>query len=177
MKQIPPLLCVLALAISLAGCQSHDTESQPQQGSSGCLIYQPDQCPTEHAIAVTTESTTTTIDLSFLNTTTTTQSSSNYRANPAPVDTPAPASGDQWDALAQCETGGNWATNTGNGFGGGLQFAHGSGWSTWRSFGGTEYADHPWEATREQQIDIAERVLASSGWGAWPGCASRLGLR
>ena len=79
--------------------------------------------------------------------------------------------GSRWDQLAQCETGGNWSTNTGNGFGGGLQFMHQRSYSTWLSFGGGEFAPHPWEASREQQIDIAERVLASSGWGAWPGCA------
>ena len=82
---------------------------------------------------------------------------------------------DRWDQLAQCETGGNWAANTGNGFGGGLQFMHQRSYSTWRSFGGAEFAPHPWEASREQQIVIAERVLASSGWGAWPGCSRRHG--
>ncbi|MFZ4079463.1 MAG: transglycosylase family protein [Microbacteriaceae bacterium] len=103
-------------------------------------------------------------------TTTTTQ----RRATTPPVPTGnAPASPNQWDRLAACETGGNWAANSGNGYGGGLQFAHSSGWSTWRAFGGEEFTAHPWEATREQQIVIAERVLARSGWGAWPGCMSR----
>ena len=88
-----------------------------------------------------------------------------------------PGDGSRWDQLAQCETGGNWATNTGNGFGGGLQFAHQPSWSTWLSFGGGEFADHPWEASREQQIVVAERVLASSGWGAWPGCTRKFGWR
>lgn len=94
------------------------------------------------------------------------------QADPA---TPVAPSGDRWDQLAQCETGGNWSTNTGNGFGGGLQFMHQRSYSTWLSFGGGEYAPHPWEASREQQIDIAERVLASSGWGAWPGCSRKFG--
>jgi hypothetical protein len=84
--------------------------------------------------------------------------------------------GSQWDRLAQCETGGNWAANTGNGFGGGLQFMHQRSYSTWRSFGGSDYAAHPWEASREQQIAVAEKVLASSGWNAWPGCSRKLGL-
>ena len=83
--------------------------------------------------------------------------------------------GSRWDQLAQCESGGNWSTNTGNGFGGGLQFMHQRSYSTWLSFGGGEFAPHPWEASREQQIDIAERVLASSGWGAWPGCSRKFG--
>ena len=83
--------------------------------------------------------------------------------------------GSRWDQLAQCESGGNWATNTGNGFGGGLQFMHQRSYSTWLSFGGGEFAPHPWEASREQQIIVAEKVLASSGWGAWPGCSRKYG--
>lgn len=97
------------------------------------------------------------------------------------VSTPAaepnydPGDGSRWDRLAQCESGGNWATNTGNGFGGGLQFMHQRSYSTWLSFGGGEFAPHPWEASREQQIVVAEKVLASSGWGAWPGCSRMFG--
>lgn len=86
-----------------------------------------------------------------------------------------PGTGSRWDQLAQCECGGNWGCNTGNGFGGGLQFMHQSGYSTWLSFGGGEFAPNPWDATREEQIVIAERVLASSGWGAWPGCSRKFG--
>lgn len=86
-----------------------------------------------------------------------------------------PGDGSRWDQLAQCECGGNWGCNTGNGFGGGLQFMHQRSYSTWLSFGGGEFAPHPWEATREQQIVVAERVLASSGWGAWPGCSRKFG--
>lgn len=74
-----------------------------------------------------------------------------------------------WDALAQCESGGNWSINTGNGFSGGLQFTP----STWAAYGGT---GSPENASREQQIAVAERVQASQGWGAWPSCASQLGL-
>jgi hypothetical protein len=86
-----------------------------------------------------------------------------------------PGDGSRWDRLAQCECGGNWGCNTGNGFGGGLQFMHQRSYSTWLSFGGGEFAPHPWEASREQQIIIAERVLASSGWSAWPGCSRGFG--
>lgn len=74
-----------------------------------------------------------------------------------------------WDALAQCESGGNWATNTGNGYSGGLQFSA----STWSAYGGTGSAA---DASREQQIAVAEQVQASQGWGAWPSCAAQLGL-
>lgn len=78
-----------------------------------------------------------------------------------------------WDALAHCETGGNWATDSVPGFAGGLGFANG----TWSSMGGTEFAGSAADATREQQIEVAQRVLESAGWGAWPGCSSKLGLR
>ncbi|KWT61698.1 peptidoglycan-binding protein [Streptomyces albus subsp. albus] len=81
--------------------------------------------------------------------------------------------GTTWDRLAGCESGGNWRIDTGNGFSGGLQFAH----STWRSFGGGRYASRASRASRAQQIRVAERVLARQGWGAWPACSSRLGLR
>jgi nucleoid-associated protein YgaU len=79
----------------------------------------------------------------------------------------APAS--DWDALAQCESGGNWGINTGNGFSGGLQFTP----STWAAFGGQ---GAPQNASREQQIAVAENVLAGQGWGAWPACSAKLGL-
>lgn len=74
-----------------------------------------------------------------------------------------------WDALAQCESGGNWNTSTGNGYSGGLQFTP----STWAAYGGT---GDPASASREQQIAVAERVLAGQGWGAWPACSAKLGL-
>lgn len=77
-----------------------------------------------------------------------------------------------WDRLAQCEAGGNWGINTGNGFQGGLQFSP----STWTAHGGGEFAPTANQATREQQIVVAEKVLASQGWGAWPSCSSSLGL-
>lgn len=79
------------------------------------------------------------------------------------------ASGSTWDALAQCESGGNWAINTGNGYYGGLQFSLG----TWQAHGG---AGNPASASRGAQIAVAERVLASQGWGAWPACSAKLGL-
>ncbi|MET9295615.1 transglycosylase family protein [Streptomyces sp. NPDC003077] len=78
-----------------------------------------------------------------------------------------------WTRLAVCESGGRWHIDTGNGFSGGLQFSH----STWRAFGGGAYARRAAHATRSQQIRIAERVLARQGWGAWPACSARLGLR
>ncbi|MEO5320208.1 transglycosylase family protein [Arthrobacter sp. CC3] len=90
-------------------------------------------------------------------------------ATAANAAVPTATSGGTWDALAQCESGGNWSTNTGNGFSGGLQFTD----STWAAYGGTGSAAN---ATREQQIAVAENVQASQGWGAWPACAAKLGL-
>lgn len=74
-----------------------------------------------------------------------------------------PGSGINWDAIAACESGGNWAINTGNGFSGGLQFTP----STWRAYGGQGAAQN---ASREQQIAVAERVKQGQGLGAWPVC-------
>ena len=88
----------------------------------------------------------------------------------APAANAAPDS--DWDRLAQCESGGNWAINTGNGYQGGLQFSP----STWAAYGGTQYAPTANQATREQQIAIAEKTLAGQGWGAWPACSAKLGL-
>ena len=88
-------------------------------------------------------------------------------ANAAVPGASAPAS--TWDSLAQCESGGNWGINTGNGYAGGLQFSP----STWAAYGGTGSAAN---ASREQQIAVAERVQAGQGWGAWPACAAKLGL-
>jgi hypothetical protein len=79
------------------------------------------------------------------------------------------ATDSDWDRLAQCEAGGRWNASTGNGFYGGLQFTL----STWQAYGGT---GSPAAASREQQIAVAERVLAGQGWGAWPACSAKLGL-
>ncbi len=82
------------------------------------------------------------------------------------------ASDADWDSLAQCESGGNWAINNGNGYQGGLQFSP----STWQAYGGAEFAPTANLASREQQIVVAERTLAGQGWGAWPACSAQLGL-
>jgi LysM repeat protein len=78
-----------------------------------------------------------------------------------------------WDAVAKCESGGNWSIITGNGFQGGLQFTP----STWRAFGGTAFATSANHASREEQIAVAERVLAKQGWNAWPVCSRKAGAR
>src|SRR5690349_11943086 len=83
----------------------------------------------------------------------------------------AQASSVNWDAIAQCESGGNWSINTGNGFYGGLQFTKG----TWRAYGGTKYASTANKASRSEQIAIAEKVLRGQGIGAWPVCGKKSG--
>jgi Transglycosylase-like domain len=75
-----------------------------------------------------------------------------------------------WDKVAKCESSGNWSTNTGNGYYGGLQFSQ----STWDSFGGGAYASRADLATKSEQITVAERVLDAQGRGAWPTCGRNL---
>jgi LysM repeat protein len=87
----------------------------------------------------------------------------------APADA---ATDSQWDRLAQCESGGNWHINSGNGFYGGLQFSK----QTWTAFGGGTYAPTADRATREQQISVGAKVAAAQSWGAWPTCSRKAGL-
>ena len=82
----------------------------------------------------------------------------------------AAAPDSEWDHVAACESGGNWGINTGNGYHGGLQFSQG----TWAAHGGGEFASSANQATRDQQIAVAERVLATQGRGAWPVCGRGL---
>ncbi len=82
----------------------------------------------------------------------------------------AAVSGGVWDRLAACESGGRWHLSTGNGFYGGLQFTL----SSWRAVGGSGY---PHQASKAEQIARAEKLMAIQGWGAWPACSSKLGLR
>ena len=75
-----------------------------------------------------------------------------------------------WDKLAQCESGGNWNINTGNGYYGGIQFNA----STWKAYGGRGM---PHQASKAEQIAVAERTLAAQGWNAWPACSRKMGLQ
>ena len=90
-------------------------------------------------------------------------------AAPAP---PTYSGSSVWDDLAQCESGGNWSINTGNGYYGGLQFSY----DTWHGYGGGEFAEYPHEASREEQIVVAERLRAARGYAPWPACRAKLGL-
>jgi len=83
---------------------------------------------------------------------------------------PASAAEHDWSGVAECESGGNWQINTGNGYYGGLQFSS----STWLGYGGGQYAPRADLATPAQQIEIAEAVLVGQGVGAWPTCGKRL---
>ncbi|MBV9012038.1 MAG: transglycosylase family protein [Pseudonocardiales bacterium] len=86
---------------------------------------------------------------------------------------PAASEGTVWDHLARCESGGNWAANSGNGYYGGLQFDK----TTWSANGGDQFAPYPYQASREQQIAVAERVRNARGnYHAWPTCSVRVGL-
>ena len=86
---------------------------------------------------------------------------------PAPAPTTSSSSSSKWDRIAACESGGNWAANTGNGYYGGLQFTLG----TWAAYGGTGRPD---QQSRAAQIAVAQRVAAAEGgYGAWPVCGSR----
>jgi len=91
-------------------------------------------------------------------------------AAPVQATSAAPASsgGANWAAIAACESGGNWSTNTGNGFYGGLQFTQ----QTWLAYGGGQYAASANLASPAQQIAVAQRVLAAQGIGAWPVCGA-----
>lgn len=86
------------------------------------------------------------------------------------VSYPAPSNGGVWDNIAQCESGGNWGTNTGNGYYGGLQFTP----SSWHAVGGSGL---PSQASRSEQIARAKILQSRQGWGAWPACTSKLGIR
>ena len=86
-----------------------------------------------------------------------------------PIAVSAPANAADWDSLAKCESSGNWSANTGNGFSGGLQFTQ----STWKAYGGGQYASNAKDASREEQIQVAEKVLQAQGTKAWPGCSSK----
>jgi uncharacterized protein YraI len=77
-----------------------------------------------------------------------------------------------WDRVAQCESTGRWHVNTGNGYYGGLQFSA----STWRAFGGGKYAAYAHQATKLEQVRIAQKVLRAQGPGAWPNCSRVAGL-
>lgn len=78
-----------------------------------------------------------------------------------------------WDRIAECESGGDWSINTGNSYFGGVQFLK----TSWDAMGGQEFAAYPHHASKAEQIIVAERLLEVQGWGAWPVCSAKAGLR
>jgi hypothetical protein len=98
------------------------------------------------------------------------QSLAERESRPAAVTSNFSGGGTVWDRLAQCESGGNWSINTGNGYYGGLQFLA----STWRANGGSGL---PHQNSREEQIRVAEHLRAQAGFAPWPACSRKLGLR
>jgi hypothetical protein len=182
-------LCALTVVI-LGGIVGISAAGSPDSASAESPAAPTStEAPTTSTTEAPPESTTTTIDEEALTefltavaasqTTTTTAppppptvppTTAPPATSPPPPPAPAPpsTSGANWDGLAQCESGGNWAANTGNGYHGGLQFHP----ATWNGMGGQQYAPYAYLATREQQIAVAERVLASQGRGAWPGCSA-----
>lgn len=107
--------------------------------------------------------------------TTTPKSSPAPAAAKKPVSAAGTTGGSVWDRIATCESHNDWTTHTASGFSGGLQFAD----SSWRAYGGTAFAPVAWQASREQQITVAERILASAHGSyhqGWPACSRKLGL-
>jgi hypothetical protein len=147
------------------------------------VVFQADPTTTSTEAPTTTEGPTTTTTTAAprkvalaaakpaaLVTTTTAAPTTTTTAAPQVAATrrPDPDAEATWDALAECESGGNWAANTGNGYYGGLQFSL----ATWHDLGGTGY---PHQASKSTQIVMGKRLYARSGWHAWPGCAAKLG--
>lgn len=134
------------------------------------------EAPTTSSTALqattTTEPPTTTTTAPAAPQTTTTTVRPKAPAKPKPAPTKAVATGSVWDRLADCETHGDWAeTDAMPTYSGGLGFAN----QYWKDYGGK--TAYPYQASREEQIAVAERILADRGWGAWPACSRKLGLR
>jgi hypothetical protein len=184
----------IALANAVVPDDEHDDVTTEDQASGTSLIALQQQRHASDAdvarlagglslrTTTTTAPPTTTTTTAPPTTTTTTAPPTTTTTEPPPppteVDPPPDTGGSlgdpynyaSWDALAECESGGNWQINTGNGYYGGIQFSL----SSWQGVGGTGY---PHEHTRETQIAMGIRLWEGSGWGAWPACSSELGYR
>jgi len=158
-------LTLTVLLLLLTGCAAEAIKPAPPPATN------------EMQGAPIPETTTTTLpDLSFLNTTTTTQPKTRPAPTPEPV-TVEPQTGEpteeQWNALAYCESGNRHDyPPVSGGFSGLLMFHT----ATWNGYGGNEYAAEAWQASREQQIEIALRLWRARGWQPWPGCRKKLGF-
>lgn len=172
MRTLWKIVLTLAIFAGLAATpplQEKSAEGREARAQSPSVVTTMSITTIEPYIAPSTTAVPTTI-------TTTTQvvTTTSILVDPSPTTTPPPVTNSSvWDALANCESGGDWTINSGNGFSGGLQFAH----STWRAMGGGEFTPEAWMATREQQIVVAERLVAEVGdYSPWPACSRTLGL-
>lgn len=178
-----------ALVAATAGGSSLASASEPFEATSTSFLEQLDEVRTQsdgRATLANVEALAKAVapPITVAPTTTTTVPPAPTTTVPPPPPPPAPApqpvaSGSgyndpnnpaAWDRLAQCEAGGNWAANTGNGYYGGIQFSLGS----WQAVGGSGY---PHQASRETQIAMGQRLWNQGGWGPWPACSSKLGYR
>lgn len=173
------IICVLACASILVGCSGKESSdvvatgtTQPDVSVLSATLVKP-----SGVIETTIVETTTTVPATVPMTTTTVKKTTTTKLKPKSTTTLTPAepevttttkvTGHNWDAVAKCESGGNWSINTGNGFYGGVQFSL----SSWRAVGGTGY---PHQASKAEQINRAEKLLALQGRGAWPHCGKYL---
>lgn len=174
MSRLKLVLVSFVLAATVLATQAHNSTSRPEQVVTSAAVSRP--------VMVLPESLTTTTAPPPPTTTTTRPPTTTTQQPPKPAPAPvvqqtAPkpsgATGDpysdaSWERLAQCESGGDWAANTGNSYFGGIQFSL----SSWQAVGGTGY---PHEASRATQIAMGQRLYAQGGWGHWPGCSRSFG--
>lgn len=178
-----PILVLDNLPASAARAETGDSESplltaaddRSSTSTSAAPTTTPAPPPSEAVAPTTTAAPTTTTTaapapkvVALRSSPPTTQAPAPPPPPPAPARRGDPNDPATWDQLAQCESGGNWSIDTGNGYYGGLQFSL----ATWQDYGGTGYPHHASKAT---QITIGKKLQAAKGWSAWPGCARRLG--
>ncbi|WP_327077475.1 transglycosylase family protein [Janibacter sp. Soil728] len=147
----------------------HASERALEQASDNSSLKR-DAAPAQSAPeeAPATETTTTDATTADTSTETTTDTTTTDTAD----STTAGSYPSVWDSVAECESGGDWDINTGNGYYGGLQFSY----DTWLAYGGDQYAPTADQATTAQQVEIAQKVLEGQGPGAWPVCSQEAGL-
>ena len=165
------ILAATIAVLAVVFIPSDEPRTVTAAASSEPVIYQPDQSDSlDREAALAQRATTTTVPPT---TTTTHYHPPTTTTRPAPAASSSSASGDpysdaSWERLAQCEAGGNWSTNTGNGYYGGLQFSL----SSWRAVGGSGY---PHENSRTEQIHRGRLLWEQGGWNHWPGCSRKFG--
>jgi hypothetical protein len=174
----PFVLAVAVYFLFVAFTRSPDDEAGDTGGSttlaSTTSTTTVGSAPGEGAWSLLPAQTVVEVHAWHLSTTTTTTAPPPPPSPPAPrLPQPSQGGGTVWDRLAECESGGDWSANTGNGHSGGLQWLH----DTWVRAGGLAHAPTAWQATREQEIVVAEAWLARTSWAQWPACSRRLGLR